>query len=395
MGIRKNWYKGRHKQTTFAGHENNVVTCLQFDSEKIVSGSDDHCIHIYKTETGDLIRILEGHEGGVWGLQYVGDTLVSGSTDRTVRVWDMSTGKCTHIFGGHTSTVRCLQIVQPMDEASAATAERVSNSIVGQPPYPIIVTGSRDTTLRVWKLPNTKTDPEYHSSDDGDGGTAGPNPYFLHTLRGHTNSVRAVAAHGTVLCSGSYDATVRVWDAIKGTCIWRLQGHTQKVYSIVFDGHKKCWSGSMDASVKCWDITTGQCIASLEGHTSLVGLLQFTSSHLISAAADSTLRVWNPSSNQLTHTLSAHTGAITCFQHDRYKVVSGSEGTIKLWDLKSGTVVRDLVSSLSGVWLLRIDTRYCVSAVQRNGRTEFVVLDFDIPDGSDSSASSSSQRNEA
>jgi WD40 repeat protein len=46
----------------FAGHAFNVVTCLQFDSEKIVSGSDDHNIHVYTSSNGRLMRKLEGHE---------------------------------------------------------------------------------------------------------------------------------------------------------------------------------------------------------------------------------------------------------------------------------------------------------------------------------------------
>lgn len=36
------------------------------------------------------------------------------------------------------------------------------------------------------------------------------------TLTGHTSSVSAVSAHGTsplLLCSASYDSTVRIWDA--------------------------------------------------------------------------------------------------------------------------------------------------------------------------------------
>ncbi|CAG8601073.1 28164_t:CDS:2, partial [Dentiscutata erythropus] len=104
--MRQNWINGRHKHISFQGHGNNVVTCLQFDSEKIISGSDDQCINVYETSTGKLINRLEGHDGGVWALQYVDKTLVSGSTDRTVRVWDLEKGICTHVFPGHTSTVR-------------------------------------------------------------------------------------------------------------------------------------------------------------------------------------------------------------------------------------------------------------------------------------------------
>ena len=65
----------------------------------------------------------------------------------------------------------------------------------------------------------------------------------------------------------------------------------------------------------------------LEGHTSLVGLLDLSHERLVSAAADSTLRIWDPENGQCKSILTAHTGAITCFQHDWQKVISGSDQT--------------------------------------------------------------------
>ena len=96
--------KPRH--IAFRAHDSHVVTCLQFDTNKILTGSDDNNINVYETQTGRLRAKLKGHEGGVWALQYDGNTLVSGSTDRSVRVWDIERGEETHVFRGHTSTVR-------------------------------------------------------------------------------------------------------------------------------------------------------------------------------------------------------------------------------------------------------------------------------------------------
>ena len=133
----------RPRHISFQGHGRNVVTCLQFDSDRVISGSDDSTINIYETRTGRLLHTLHGHDGGVWALQYLDNILVSGSTDRTVRVWDIERAECTQIFYGHTSTVRCLQIIMP----------RLQPDGEYFPEEPIIVTGSRDSTLRVWSLP--------------------------------------------------------------------------------------------------------------------------------------------------------------------------------------------------------------------------------------------------
>ena len=367
--IRKSWMaedtKPRH--IAFRAHQRHVVTCLQFDTDKILTGSDDTNINVYDTKTGALRSRLEGHEGGVWALQYEGNTLVSGSTDRSVRVWDIEKGRCTQVFQGHTSTVRCLVILKP-----TKVGETLDGRPIMMPKEEMIITGSRDSTLRVWKLPK----PGDRSIMQTGSSAANDldNPYFVRALTGHHHSVRAIAAHGDTLVSGSYDCTVRVWRVSTGETIQRLQGHAQKVYSVVLDhARNRCISGSMDNMVKVWSLETGQCIFTLEGHTSLVGLLDLSHERLVSAAADSTLRIWDPENGQCRSRLCAHTGAITCFQHDGQKVISGSDRTLKMWNVKTGEFIKDLLTDLSGVWQVKFNERRCVAAVQRNSLTYIEV----------------------
>ena len=362
--IRRNWMhedtKPRH--IAFRAHDTHVVTCLQFDTDKILTGSDDNNINVYDTKSGALRARLIGHEGGVWALQYQGNTLVSGSTDRSVRVWDIEKGEERQVFRGHTSTVRCLQIVSPVK-----IGENAEGKPIMTPKHPLIITGSRDSTLRVWKLPKPDDRVFIQPETETD---ADDCPWFLRTLTGHQHSVRAIAAHGDTLVSGSYDCTVRVWKISTGESVLTLRGHAQKVYSVVLDhARNRCISGSMDNMVRIWDLDTGALRYSLEGHSSLVGLLDLQCDRLVSAAADSTLRIWDPENGSCKATLTAHTGAITCFQHDGQKVISGSDRTLKLWDIRRGECVKDLLSDLSGVWQVRFDERRCVSAVQRDGVT--------------------------
>ncbi|TEA19508.1 Cell division control protein 4 [Colletotrichum sidae] len=369
--IRQSWTSGKVKpgHVAFAAHPRHVITCLQFDEDKIITGSDDTLIHVYDTKTGKLRKKLEGHEGGVWALQYEGNMLVSGSTDRSVRVWDIEKGLCTQVFYGHTSTVRCLQILMPTE-----TGKTHDGKPIMMPPKPLIITGSRDSQLRVWRLPEVgsrryiQTGPPANDADC---------PYFIRTLSGHGHSVRAISAHGDTLVSGSYDSTVRVWRISTGESLHVLHGHSQKVYSVVLDHERnRCISGSMDSLVKIWDLNTGACLHTLEGHSLLVGLLDLRDERLVSAAADSTLRIWDPENGKCKNVLTAHTGAITCFQHDGRKVISGSEKTVKMWDIRNGECVQDLLTDLSGVWQVKFDERRCVAAVQRDSLTYVEILDF-------------------
>ncbi|KAI8982589.1 WD40-repeat-containing domain protein [Pilobolus umbonatus] len=364
--LKMNWKKGRFRRTEFDGHSDSIVTCLQFDDDKIISGATDTIINIYHTNdpTRPVDR-LEGHAGGVWAMQYVDNTLVSGSTDRSVRVWNIQRRKCTHLFKGHLSTVRCLLIVTPI----------LVNGVM-EPSEPLIVTGSRDSTIRVWKLPDVENEAYLEKTFVGED----VNPWFKFSLVGHTNSVRSVAAHGNLLVSGSYDNSVIVWNLETGRMVHRMERHSSNVYSVVIDPiRRQCMSGSMDSVVYIWDLNTGACLHKLEGHDILVGLLGLSTQYLVSAAADKTIRVWDPSTGVCEYVLTGHMGAITCFKHDNDKIVSGSEGGLKLWDINTGKLIVDLIHDVKGVWWVTFDKRRCIVAVLKNDeRTSFQMLDFGV-----------------
>jgi ankyrin repeat protein len=56
------------------------------------------------------------------------------------------------------------------------------------------------------------------------------------------------------LVSGSYDSSIKVWDATQGNCLLTLTGHSSIVYSVAFShDDSKLVSGSRDNSIKVWD----------------------------------------------------------------------------------------------------------------------------------------------
>ena len=56
-------------------------------------------------------------------------------------------------------------------------------------------------------------------------------------VEGHSSCVRSVAFNhdGSRIVSGSYDKTVRVWNAATGTCEATLTGHDSYVLSVAFN----------------------------------------------------------------------------------------------------------------------------------------------------------------
>ncbi|KAJ2690218.1 SCF ubiquitin ligase complex subunit cdc4 [Coemansia spiralis] len=326
----RKWADGRSRQHSFACPEGAVATCVEWTGTYVVVGLDTKDIFVFDVTTGSMVRRLVGHEGGVWALAVVGNTVVSGSTDRTVRVWDLEDGQCTHVFVGHGSTIRCLQILLPTDMRTPVERARGVPARY-EPSEPLVVTGSRDTTLRVWRLPSPKLDKPYPPrtvfapaqstgpesmvvDDDSHPGdsvqrpeslssrhrqAAQPqppksNPYLVHTLSGHSDSVRTVTGLGNMVVSGSYDNSVRIWDVSTGMLRHQLDGHTAKVYALELDPDLHLiFSGSMDGTIRVWDWDSGTCLRILRGHMTLVGLLALNHSSLVSAGADQTLRIWD------------------------------------------------------------------------------------------------------
>ena len=51
----------------------------------------------------------------------------------------------------------------------------------------------------------------------------------MRTLQGHTGGVWSSQMSGNLIVSGSTDRMLRVWDAETGECIHTLYGHTSTV----------------------------------------------------------------------------------------------------------------------------------------------------------------------
>ncbi|XP_065933002.1 F-box/WD repeat-containing protein 7 [Magallana gigas] len=346
--IEQNWRAAELRSPKLLrGHDDHVITCLEFCGSRVVSGSDDNTLKVWSVITGKCLRTLVGHTGGVWSSQMEDNIIISGSTDRTLKVWNADTGQCINTLYGHTSTVRCMHLHKN-----------------------IVVSGSRDATLRVWDI---------HSG------------VCKHVLMGHVAAVRCVQYDGKRVVSGAYDYMVKVWDPETETCIHTLQGHTNRVYSLQFDG-VHIVSGSLDTSIRVWDVESGNCLHTLIGHQSLTSGLELKDNILVSGNADSTVKVWDITTGQCLQTLQGpnkHQSAVTCLQFNKkFVITSSDDGTVKIWDLKSGDFLRNLVSLDSGgsggvVWRVRCSNTKLVCAVgSRNGteETKLLVLDFDVED---------------
>jgi WD40 repeat protein len=181
---------------------------------------------------------------------------------------------------------------------------------------------------------------------------------LVKVIEGHTGFVltAAFSPNGAHIVSGSYDETIRVWDAMTGKQLGMLKGHTGWVFSVAFspDG-AHIVSGSADDTIRIWNAHTGKQLAVFKGHTYWVlsAALSPDGAHIVSGSGDGTVRVWDVDLGKQVAVLEGHTGWVfsVAFSPDGAHIVSGSgDKTVRLWSAHTGKQLAVLEDHKDGVW---------------------------------------------
>ena len=271
---------------------------------------------------GKRIRITSSsHEankcviGQVHALTYSSASaqyLLTGSTDRTIRLFNPAKGNLIQKYiGAHGYEVLDL----------AVTQDNTTFASVGG-----------DKLVFLWDVATART---------------------VRRWEGHSSRVNAVAFAGesdSVIVSGSYDATVKLWDG-KSQSYKPLMslGEAKDSISSVLVAGWEVLAGCVDGRVRTYDVRQGRCVVDVVGHpvTSLAGTKD--NATVLTSTLDSTLRLFDRRDGKVLQSFRDED-----FTNENYRiraalgmndsvVISGSEdGHIFVWDLVEGKVVHRL-----------------------------------------------------
>jgi len=166
----------------------------------------------------------------------------------------------------------------------------------------------------------------------------------VSVLSGHTGDVDPLifSLDGTLLVSGSWDNTIKLWDVQTGGVVNTFQGHTDWIFSVSISlDHTMIGSGSNDATIRLWDTLTGDCccIIDMEGAINSLSFSPTDPQLLISASRDNTIQWWCIDGYQIGPT---YEGDYVALSSDGTCFISWGESGAKVHSCDSGVVIAEL-----------------------------------------------------
>ena len=321
------------------------VAALAFSPDSLVLaiGSCDSAVKLFQVATGDRERTLFGYPLGVNCLSVSpnGKAIAIGAPDGTIDLWQLGDGK---LLGKITLDGRVTSVAFSPDGqilASASDRSLVDTVFAASPTQ----TGGEKTDGGAIELWDANTG------------------HLKQTLCESETPVNtlAISPDGTMLASGHRDGTIKLWQLggrlKNGRLLHTLRGHRDAVYAIAIakvgpplTPTRAAANSPIKDSREDEDIRPRDGARESEPEQNLGSNLKsdLKAQLIVSGSGDGTLRLWDLETGTSTKTLADHTDVVysLSISPNGQILASGSgDGTIKLWQL-DGTLLQTIPHSL-------------------------------------------------
>lgn len=182
------------------------------DGQTFFSAGGDRAIKIWNLQSGREIGSLEGHRGGIFTLCITanGNLLISGGDDG-IRVWDIRARREVWKFGEYSRGIRSLAISPDGQTLVSGSDQRIKVWNLQKRQETFSFYGHADWVRTIVFSPDSKT---FLSAGDSnikvwDASTGKK----IYSFKAHSKPIGSLALSydGQILVSGSFDSTVKVW----------------------------------------------------------------------------------------------------------------------------------------------------------------------------------------
>ena len=168
----------------------------------------------------------------------------------------------------------------------------------------------------------------------------------IAVLSGHTDWVRSVAfsSDGKLLVSGSDNSTVKLWDVQTGGVVKTFHGDRDWVLSVSISADcTRIASGSIEGKINLWDIQTGECHWTIEQKYQVehVSFSPTDPQHIISISGNEVWQ-WDADGHQIPPT---YNGSHIAFSLDHTKFALCNENVITVQNSDSRAILAEFTVS--------------------------------------------------
>jgi serine/threonine protein kinase/WD40 repeat protein/Flp pilus assembly protein TadD len=311
------------------------------DGQFLAVHAGDGRMQVWHVEREQAI-LPESSPGGAWGFSPDNRQIAIGRPDGTINLYDLPTGKETKRLRG--ASVLAAIAFDPSSQRLAVCYQPVT--------APVQVWDlTSGTVLSEWVLPTARVlDLSWHPDGQhlalGLGTPANRAEVWdvaarrpVATMEGHGQDVTALCFHpsGSLLCTGSWDGTARLWDAATGrqVLLWVNGFHVRFSQDGTRLGYTR--DGSKVQLVE---------VAAPQEYRTLVSRLGAgqgeyrdgaisPDGRLLAVAMDDGVRLWNPAGGGELDFLPLGRTWSVCFQADGRELLTVSESGIRRWPLRN------------------------------------------------------------
>ncbi|MDV6030459.1 MAG: WD40 repeat domain-containing protein [Phycisphaera sp. RhM] len=199
-------------------------------------------------------------------------------------------------------------------------------------------------------------------------------------LLGHTDAVYDVAfsPDGTLLASGSYDNTVKVWRVADAELVATLKGHTEQVFRLAFsaDGTSLASCGG-DSQTFVWEVGGWAKQQTLTGHGDPMIDVTFSEDGTTLVTAGSHIQLWRDET-EVWATPHSDLYFTVAFSPNQKQLACGTRNLIHFYDASDGRLVRELVAGEGMIYQLAYspDGRWLASACSNGNVTLWDAVQY-------------------
>ncbi|WPG98587.1 Hypothetical protein R9X50_00138000 [Acrodontium crateriforme] len=325
---------------------------------------------------------LSGHTDSVYCVQFDEEKIITGSRDRTIRVWDINTFQCIRVIGGPNvrptlgpKTLRTVDYPAFHLATASVNGTAYGDSIYRVPSQwhdasilclqydsEILVTGSSDSDLLVWDI---------HTYEP------------IRRLKKHTGGVLDVALDSKYIVSCSKDSRIIVWDRETYEPIGELTGHRGPVNAVQLRGHQLV-SASGDGIARLWDLNTMKLVKEFSAKERGLAAVEFSEDmqYVLAGGNDHITYKFNVETGKEVQQFTGHSQLVRSLWLDsaNSRVVSGSyDLDLRVYDFNTGEEIWR-AEEWTTSWMLAAKSDYRrIVATSQDGR--ILLVDFGLYKG--------------